>query len=138
MSDRTTGILTIALQLAAFALGSLAALMVFGGCSMPSHDYVTGGAGRGDSHVAECQVGYEREWQNGNRLGVYYRPRIEIDDPSDGLFPNKSPRAGDNADPYAFFIGGRVRVRGESTRPTVPTASSSTARPSASTSPPPV
>lgn len=34
-----------------------------------------------------------------------YAPTFEIDDPADGLFPNKSPRVGEKAYAYRFRVG---------------------------------
>lgn len=73
------------------------------------------GAGRWDSHVGQARLGFIQRykkckpWQF-REFHAAYTPRFEIDDPKDGFFPNKSPRAGDNADLYSFEVGGELAL----------------------------
>ena len=73
------------------------------------------GAGRWDSHVGQARIGYVQRYPNCRPWKIRefhagWTPRFEIDDPKDGFFPNKSPRAGDNADLYAFEFGGELAL----------------------------
>jgi len=94
MTDRTTGIMTLLLQLVALVMGGLCALLICG-CSAfrgPGQPYARCGVGSPARHNLEPMVGAGYEWQTGAEVEVQYRPILRVEEPSSRGFPQEIGR----------------------------------------------